>query len=142
MQTAPSPPAAENLNIREYLAVLRMRKWTILLVAALVLGSALFFSYRQTPLYEGSARLLVRGVPTDSSGFVPPPNLETEAEIITSEPVALRVVEALDLDSDPQALVTGLGVEPASETAQVLRISYVSSDPEIARDLPNTFATE
>src|SRR5687768_3454324 len=141
MQASPQM-STETLGLREYLAVIRMRKWTILLISLLVVGSALFFSYRQTPLYVGSVRMLVRGVPADSSGYVPPPNLLTEAEIVASEPVATRVAAALDLASDPQSLLSELDVEPAADTAQVLRLSYTSPDPQAARDVPNSFATE
>lgn len=134
------PTFSNAVDLREYLAVLRARKWSIFLVTAIVVGSALFFSYRQTPLYAATTRLLVKGVPTDSSGFVALPNLQTEAEILNSEPVALRVISDLDLDIAPRALIDGVEVEPAAETAQVLALSYTSPDPALARDIPNSFA--
>ncbi len=128
------------IDLREYLAVLRARKWTIILVTALVVGSALFFSYRQTPLYQASARLLVTGVPTDASGFIPPPNLLTEAEIVTSEPVATLVIDDLELDVSTNDLSRDLTVEPAQETALVLQITYTSPDRDTAAEVPNSFA--
>lgn len=134
--------ALPSIELRDYLAVLRRRKWSILVVTMLILTFSLVFSFRQTPLYEGDARMLVRGVPTDSSGFVPPPNLETEAEIVTSEPVALRVIEKLDLALDPTALIDNAEVEQVAEMSHVLRLSYSSADPTMARDVPNALAEE
>jgi polysaccharide biosynthesis transport protein len=133
-------PVAETLDLREYLAVLRTRKWTVLLVVTLVVGSTLFFSYRQTPIFQASARLLIKGVPTDASGFVQPPNLETEAEIVRSEPIAERVVEELQLDHSTQELIASLTVEPAAELSQVLQLSYSSPQPDVASEVPNSFA--
>lgn len=133
----------QTTDLKEYLAVLRARKWTIILVTALVVGSALFFSYRQTPLYEGSARLLVKALPADSSRVIQlmqGPNLETEAEIVRSESVATLVIEDLELDVRPEELIAELEVEPAAELSQVLQISYTSPIPETARDVPNSFA--
>lgn len=127
-------------DLREYLAVLKARKWTIILVLILVVSSALFFSYRQTPLYGASVRLLVKGVPSDSSGYIPPPNLETEAEIVRSKPVAALVIEDLGITTSTDGLIDQLTVEPATELSQVLEISHSSPDPETARDVPNAFA--
>ena len=129
------------IDLREYLAVLRNRKWTILLVLLLVVASALAFSFRQTPIYQSTTRLLVKGVPTDGSGYVQPPNLETEAEILASEPIATRVIEELDLPLTPDASIAQLTVTPAAETALVLELSYSSTDPETARDAPNSYAS-
>lgn len=131
----------QQTDLREYLAILKTRKWTIVLVLLLVLGSALAFSFQQTPLYDSKARLLVKGVPTDASGYVQPVNLETEAEIVASEPVASLVTAGLELDVAPATLIGGLEVTPAAEVAQVLELSYTSPDPELAAAIPNSFAS-
>lgn len=135
-----APGAVENVDLREYLGVLRARRWTIIFVAAVVLSSALFFSFRQMPLYEARTRLLVKGVPTDASGFIQTPNLLTEAEIVASEPIATLVVDDLELDSSTKELISQVSVKPAQEESQVLRISYTSPDAAIAADIANSFA--
>lgn len=129
------------IDLREYLAVLRARKWTILLVLFVVVAAALAFSFRQTPIYESTARLLVKGVPTDASGMIQTVNLETEAEIVRSEPVATLVIKELGLPISAPELITELRVAPAAELAQVLELSYSSPDPEKARNVPNSFAS-
>ena len=129
----------ETTDLREYLGVLRTRKWTIILATALVLGSALFFSTRQTPLYEAEARLLL-SAPADPSGYFQLTNLQTEAEIVSSEPVAARVIEELDLNTSSHDLVADLNVEPVQEFSLVLQITYVATSPELAANVPNSFA--
>ncbi|MBA2312125.1 MAG: hypothetical protein H0V97_04900, partial [Actinobacteria bacterium] len=82
------------IDIREYLAILRARKWTVLIVVAVVVGIALAYSLRQTPLYSAEARVLVKPI-TSNEVYIPPPNLQTEAEILASEPVAKLVSKDL-----------------------------------------------
>ena len=129
------------IDLREYLEILWKRKWTILLTLTVVVGGTLLFSLRQTPLYSSTARLLVKGVPTDSSGYIQVVNLETESELVASEVVASRIAEDLGLDIPLKALINSLRVEPASEIAQVLEISFSSTNPELARDIPNSYAS-
>jgi succinoglycan biosynthesis transport protein ExoP len=118
------------------LAVLRMRKWSIVLVAGLVLASTAYFSLRQTPLYESSARVLVEpiglssGVGTEAP--VLPPNLETEKEVASSAPVLELAAEELHLAGPPRELLDGFSVDLATST-EILVMSYSSPQPRLAR---------
>ncbi len=51
---------ADEVDLREYLTILRRRKWTIVLATVLVLASSLAVSFLQQPLYEGSAKVLLQ----------------------------------------------------------------------------------
>ena len=126
-------------EIREYLAVLKARKWTLAVIFALILGVVVTFSYRQTPIYQAQARVFVQPYPSGDGSSLAAPNLETERELVASEPVAERVAEDLGVDQAPRALLAGLSVEAVTET-EVLNISYSSSDPDFARDGANAFA--
>jgi tyrosine-protein kinase len=136
------PSSSETFELREYIAVLRSRKWTVLLVTVLLVGLALMLSVRQTPQYRGTSRLLVKGLPQDASGAVEPPNLDTEAQIVISEPVGQRVIDELQLSIPPRDLIDGLQVAAVTDIAEVLELTYSSTDPELARDIPNAFAQE
>jgi capsular exopolysaccharide synthesis family protein len=117
--------------------VLRLRKWSIVLVTAAVLASTMFFSLRQTPLYASSAKILVKPV-TLSSGAVTapapgvPPNLETEKEVATSVPVLEQAARRLDLTEPPQVLRDGLSVEIPAST-EILVLSYQHPNPAQAQ---------
>jgi capsular exopolysaccharide synthesis family protein len=124
------------VDMREYFVVLRARKWTVLLLTALVTTFALVYSFRQDPLYRAESRVLVRAM---ISGGVPAsPNLETEAQVVASQPVANLVHN--DISSQPvRSLLGRVEVEPITET-EVLGIQFTSRDPRLARDAANAFA--
>jgi succinoglycan biosynthesis transport protein ExoP len=127
-------------ELREYLAVLRHRKWSVIIAAALVFGVVMLISYRQTPVYEAEARVLVEPVPPAEPTAVPSPlNIETESEIVSSRPVAALVVEDLKLDASPGSVLRNLTVEPVIET-EVLLISYSSENARFAQDAANAFS--
>ncbi|MGH2693410.1 MAG: YveK family protein, partial [Actinomycetota bacterium] len=131
----------EATPLREYIAVLRLRKWSVLGIAFLVLASTLFFSFQQTPIYESEAKVLVKPVTSASvPGAVPqPPNLETERELVASAAVAEIVGEGLDVAEDPEALLDDLEVEVATNT-EILLIRYGHPDPLEAQGRTQAFA--
>ena len=88
------------LELRDYFRILSQRKWTAIFVFLLVVGGALALSYRQTPVYESEAQVLVpppaAGVSTDTGQVIEgKANLETEAAIASSKVVAAPVATAL-----------------------------------------------
>lgn len=134
-------PADQRIDLSQYLGILSARKWTILFVAAAVTAVSLFFSYRQTPLYTSTARVLVKSLPTNPNDFyLAPPNLETEGELAASEPVAVLVKEELGLTDSPQALLNNLSVSSVLDS-EVLIISYTAPDPRLSEEAANSFAT-
>lgn len=135
-------------DIRKYLRTLRTRKWSIVLTTILVVSAALGFSYLQTPIYEAEARLLVQPLSSPGSVAAQPVDIQTESQLIDSEPVALLVQEELDIQRSPQALVADLTVAGASPTttvtsfssSQVLLLRYASTSAQFASDAVNSFA--
>jgi capsular exopolysaccharide synthesis family protein len=128
-------------EVGDYLAILRARKWTVILVTLLTTGSALAFSLTQQKVYTATARVLVQS-PTASSiqPFVPTVNIQTESEVVSSEPVAKIALDNLEISSSLEQLLGGLSVDTIVET-EVLVISYTSADPELARKAANAFAS-
>ena len=130
-QTQPTAPLREEepVQLREYLAVLRYRKWTIILITALVVASALGFSFLQTPQYEAEAKVLVRPVTVSPQSTAPAlPNLETERGLVASAPVAEKVVERLQLAETPPDLLENLEVEVVTGS-DFLVVKYRHADP-------------
>ena len=137
MQQEPAQPAAPDL--REYLAILRYRKWTILLITALVVASALFFSYRQTPIYESETRVLVRPSTPPAGWRRCPSTSRPNAHWSDSAAVASLVQEELDLPRSPDALLEQLEVSVETNT-EILAIRYSDPDPLVAQRLARGFA--
>jgi capsular exopolysaccharide synthesis family protein len=140
----------DSLDIRDYLAVPKAQKWSIIIVTALVAAAAIGFSYMQTPLYSAEARVFVTPQ-TTPQGFTAAPqpvDVDTESQLVESEQVASKVRGDLNLDLPLQSLLGGLSVAGASQnqtfytTSQVLILTYTSPDPRVAQEVVNEFADE
>src|SRR5438094_7076578 len=86
-------PDQHTTDLREYVRVVMARKYEIAIVAGLVFIATVFLTFRQTPMYEGVTKILVKPVqnPATSLAIVQQPNLDTERELVLSETVARRV---------------------------------------------------
>src|SRR4051812_49001370 len=95
-------PAA--LELRDYIQVLRRRKWVIVLATIVAVGSALAISLTQTPTYRGRAELLLQPKSTESL-FDPNTgqannstrNVQTQIEVLKSRPVRDAVRQKLGI---------------------------------------------
>ena len=139
-------PEPQVIDLREFFGVLRRRKWSIILVAAVVVGLAVAQVYHRQALYTSTARVEVR--PTAAGdlqafyydAFV---NMDTEAARVTSEPVTKLAAPDMGLTaSSPSQLAnaaSGVSVSiPANTT--YLDISCTESSPEAAKTCANAFA--
>jgi succinoglycan biosynthesis transport protein ExoP len=127
------------LHIREYLALLRARKWSILIVAAATIVLATFFSLGQTPIYESKAEVLVKPLDIGPAGSQPiVPNTETERKLVTAEPVARVAAKKLDVP-DARSLLDNVLVRVAPNT-EILEIYYSDPDPQRAQEGAQAFA--
>lgn len=135
---APTEPEEET-GVEHYIRFLRRHALVTAGVALLVLGSSLFFSYRQQPIYTSEARLLILPVPALGETGAQSVNLATEAELVGSIPVAELVTEDLDLSTEPGALLGAIKVLPRPG-AEVLSIAYSHPDAEFAPRIANSFA--
>lgn len=93
-----------DVDLREYIRVVRRRKWTILICFVLVLATALASSYLSTPSYEATAQVLVQ--PGQAQSSVQPngsPNgaldqdrlLQDEVQFANSDGVQAKVAKRL-----------------------------------------------
>ncbi|MFN2490078.1 MAG: polysaccharide biosynthesis tyrosine autokinase [Actinomycetota bacterium] len=135
-------------QLREYLTILRVRKWWIVLATVLVVGSALAYSLQQTPIYVSEAQVFVDQTALTTDGATEDTlNLETESNLATSPAVAEIAAKDLGdadvVESDPNyvyTLLANLTVEVLPET-EILTFQYSSSDRQLAADRAQAFAT-
>ena len=140
MRSVRYPSSEHRSDLRESLALLWRRKWSILAITLLVVGLALFVSGRQTPIYESRASVLV--VPADLGSASDAPevlNMATEAQLMSSVQVAEIVAKNLKISTDPRQLLEELTVDQPSDT-EILEISYRDPDPNRAQRLATGFA--
>jgi len=123
-------------DLRGYLAVVRRRKWVIVGATVVVVALALVFSFLQTPLYEGTARVLLKPTTSvfDPGGFSfsDPSFVQTEIELLQGERVRKAVAEKLGAAS-------GVMVTPVGSTSAV-EVKGVSNEPKRAADIANAYA--
>ena len=118
--------------------------WTIVLVAAVAVGSALGFSLLQTPTYEASVLILVGQKTTGDTnlGAADVSDLQelavTVAQAVPTTPIAETVVERLNLQEESaKEVLENVSAEPDPGTMFV-NVSYKDSDPERAQLVANT----
>lgn len=133
------PEEAPELELRDYLRILRRRKWTILLVTLLVLGGAVGASLAQTPVYQGRADVLLQPRSTESlfdpntgQRNDPARAVQTEIQVLTSRPV--RELVRKELGSAPKVTATPVG------QTDVIQVKAESTDPERSADVANAYA--
>jgi exopolysaccharide transport family protein len=96
----------KNVNLQDYLRVVLKHRWTIATVFAVVFVSVLIFTFTATPIYMGTARVIIEKenpkvvsmqevMTVDSSGL---DYYQTQYKIIESRSVAREVVRRLKLD--------------------------------------------
>jgi capsular exopolysaccharide synthesis family protein len=133
-------------DAREYLGILRVRKWSAIIVLLVVVSGAMYVSFHQTPVYQSQSRVLVPPPPvavgqggTLVEGRV---NLEDEAQIATSEPVATKVKEALGSPLSPAQLIRLVRVAPLNGAMSVMMFQGENGNPQQAQKLVHAFADE
>jgi capsular exopolysaccharide synthesis family protein len=128
-----------SLDLRDYVEILRRRKWTIAAIAATTIAAALFFSRHQEPQYSSSAQVLVKAPrfdptqPSAAYGFV---NMRTEGQVANSPAVSQIAVSNL----------VDRGIQPGTATALVpsdtetIQFTSVAPDPATAQATAQAFA--
>ena len=112
------------------------------LAGALLLG--LYSVYALTPMYTSTAKMYIL---TNSSTMISLSDLQVGSslandyeELITSRPVVEQVAENLDLDISYEALLGRVNVTKRENT-RIIWIQVTYSDPVLAKEIANEFAT-
>ncbi len=137
---APPEASESEPELRDYLVVLRRRKGVIFAAVALTVLAALVVSFLQTPVYRGTAEILLQTRGTDSLFNNMPVRLvdptravQTEIRILRSEPVRAAVREKLG--SAPAVSANGVG------QTDVIQVSAEHTQPGSAAEIANAYAT-
>lgn len=133
-ETEPGP------ELRDYLAVLRRRKWSIVACAVVVVGAALVTSLLQTPVYLGTTKVLLQPVstatlfnPSTGQRNDPARAVDTQIQVIKSEPVRAAVRRQLGVA--PPVSATAVG------QTDVIDVSVQSTKAAVAARAADAYAT-
>lgn len=125
------------LELRDYLRVLRRRLWVVVLAGIVAVGASVALSSVQTPMYAATTELLLKRDPVvfDPSIFIridPRRELATELRVVQSRPVRDLVVERI-------GPAPGVSAQPVGDT-DVIRLQVTSPDPDKAAEAANAYA--
>jgi polysaccharide biosynthesis transport protein len=135
------------MELRDYLRILRKRAWLITVTTVLCIATALATSVATTPVYQGTAKLLVvakidpaGGTSSALEGALLSQQLvKSFAQIIESRATAEA---ALRLDPQPltaRQLQARTNAEPVNETL-LINLAVEDTDPARAKRLTNSVA--
>lgn len=147
--------AQYELNVQDYVRILKKRRWIIILTFFSILGSVIVFTNLQIPIYQASAtvkveaNMIIPGVGIEQAGWDSITALNTEVKILKSEVVARRTAKKLNLITPAMtelqaaqivaAIQTKINAEKVGDT-NLITISASSSDPKETADLANATA--
>ena len=138
-------------SLRDYLHVVRRRKWIILPALLLVPAAAVAFSLHQQKLYQASAQVLLSTqnlaatlTGTQQTGITQDPIriAQTQADVARVPTIAQRVLTAF-----PGAALTvdeflGASSVSTATNADILTFDVRNHDPLVARELVDAYARE
>jgi len=129
------------LTLRDYLSVLRRRKWVILLSVLVVTGVALAYSLIQNPVYEASSKVLLSrqnlasrltGVPESSASTENEVFVNTQATVARVPAIAEGVIQKLGLTGVTSKQFLSESSVSSSPESEILTFKVASGDPELA----------
>ncbi len=131
--------STSELELRDYVQVLKHRKKIVLLTVAVVVGAALLASFVQEPVYAASSRLLIKSNQSESpfnpdtgQRADPARALATEIELLKGQLVKAKVRD--QIGSAPS-----IKASPVGQT-DVIEITAESSDPKRAVEVADAYA--
>ena len=147
--------AQYELNLRDYLRILRKRKLIVIITFLFLTVASYFYVSSQVPIYEASAtvkimeRQSVAGILAEWIFYSPAVVMESETKIIKGFPIVKKVALRLDkIDentptSEVHQVVTGLQGQITTETimrTNIIKITATAGVAKEAMDLANTVA--
>ena len=135
-------------TLRDYLHILRLRLWLIVLLALFLPAAAVFFSLRQQHLYQASSDVLVKrqdlaaalsGIPTpyeDPTRFV-----QTQVDLAEGPLVAKRTLAAVGIDAPPTYLLNHSNVIGQSNS-DLMTFNVTNQSRSLAMRLADEYARQ
>lgn len=129
------------MELRDYLKILQKRWWIIVLVAAIAAGSAYGFSKLQDTIYRSSIKLSIEPARSSDYGqtLAIKNVLRNYSDQLTTRKMAQRVIDTLQLDIKPDALLGRLAVDP-DEANYTIQIEARDRNGGTAQRVAQTYA--
>jgi capsular exopolysaccharide synthesis family protein len=138
------------VELRDYLNVIRARKWVIIQAVVIVTLTALIASLLQAPVYEGEAKVLIaeKGSSVDVFGSLgldissqPERGLQTQVQLMQVRPLLENTIRKLDLGVTPEQLSERVAISAVGQT-NIVTVVAKDGNAERASAIANTLAEE
>ncbi len=138
------------MELRDYLNVIRARKWVIIQAVVIVTVAALAASFLQPAVYEGQAKVLISEKDTGAAllGNVisefssqPERGLQTQVQLMQLRPLAENTIRKLGLKMTADALLKKVDVAAVGQT-NIVTVTARAGDAKTAQSIANTMADE
>jgi capsular exopolysaccharide synthesis family protein len=139
----------ETVELKDYLHVIRVRKWIIIAAVVVVTATAVVVSLLQPNVYQSEAKVLVTAQDAGSAllgsslselSGQPERGLQTQVQLIQLRTIAERVIRQLGLRTTPDSLLGRVTVSAVGQT-NLVTIVVTDATPKLAADTAQTFAT-
>ena len=121
----------KEIDIKELLQVIKKRLWIVVVMTVLFTVFAGVYSvFFTTPLYQSSSRIIINADPEYR---------KTLQVIIKDATIMERVSQELSLERAPDTLAGQISVQ-SIDASQVVSISVIDTNPEMAATIANTTA--
>jgi len=138
------------MSLRDYLAVLRRRKWIVIAVLIVMVAAAAVYSLQQSPLYRGESQVLLNlqdaaaalsGAPSASSSVEASRVIQTQADLARAPAVMTSTVRSsgVPISASEFRDQSSVTTSPDSDLIQ-FQVDY--EEPDGARSLANAYARE
>ncbi|MCO5183956.1 MAG: Wzz/FepE/Etk N-terminal domain-containing protein [Anaerolineae bacterium] len=129
------------MELNDYIRILKRRWWIILVTTVLTAGAAFAFSKMQEPTYKSSVRLLITSRPDFGQTQAAQALIRDFSAWLRSSYRAEDVIDELQLDMDPMALLGDVTIAPATDS-NLIQIDVENSDPNLANDIARVWGDQ
>jgi succinoglycan biosynthesis transport protein ExoP len=144
-------PTGGSPTLLTHLGVLARRKWVVLLALVITPLVALVITLSETPLYQGSAQVLlnhqnlassVSGIPDSNAAVDPVRVAQTQADLARVPEVARRTLAAAEVHDRTALDFLNASSVSTTTNADLLTFDVTDRDPALATRLATEYARE
>src|ERR1039457_6648451 len=137
--------AEEESPLLHYWRILKKRRWAVVATLGIILALTVIFTLKTTPLYQATSKVAIfpetpnvlgfKDAGSSSPDFDYESTLETQAAILRSDSLAMKVIEAMRLDQNPKFTP----IATRERTGDSVQVSSMQPDPATAAGLLGRF---
>jgi capsular exopolysaccharide synthesis family protein len=137
--------AEEESPLLHYWRTLKKRRWTVLATVGIIFILTVIFTLKTTPLYQATSKVAIfpetpnvlgfKDAGSNAPDFDYESTLETQAAILRSDALAMKVIEAIRLDQNPKFTESAT----TQRTGNSVQLSSMQPDPAVSAGLLGRF---